>query len=79
MTDVPLLVPLVPHALARCHREDLPVGTRLVSQRRTLAEADVVAFARISDDFNPLHVDETISAAGPFSRNLGSSATQLRS
>lgn len=75
MTDSPLPtaalpVPLVPDALARCYFEDMPVGTRWVSQRRTLTEADVVAFAGVSGDFNPLHTDETFAAAGPFGRRV---------
>ena len=70
MTDASLPTPLVPDSLARCYWEDMPVGTRWVSQRRTLTEADVVAFAGISGDFNPLHVDETFAAAGPFGRRV---------
>lgn len=72
MTDeaVPPPAPLVPDSLSRCYFEDMPVGTRWVSQRRTLTEADVVAFAGISGDFNPLHVDETFAAAGPFGRRV---------
>jgi acyl dehydratase len=36
---------------------------------RTVTEADVVAFAGLSGDFNPLHVDHAWAAAeGPFGR-----------
>ena len=70
MTDESLPSPLVPDAPARCFWEDMPVGTRWVSQRRTLTEADVVAFAGLSGDFNPLHVDETFAATGPFGRRV---------
>jgi len=38
--------------------EDLPVGLEVTTARRTLTEADLVAFAGISGDFNPLHMDE---------------------
>lgn len=38
--------------------EDLEPGLRIVSPRRTVTEADIVAFAGLSGDFNPLHVDE---------------------
>ena len=39
--------------------EDLSAGQQFVSAGRTVTEADVVAFAGLSGDFNPLHVDET--------------------
>jgi len=39
--------------------EDLQVGAEFVSQGRTVTEADIVAFAGISGDFNRLHTDET--------------------
>src|SRR5207248_714142 len=34
-------------------------GLEVTTARRTLTEADVMAFAGISGDFNPLHTDET--------------------
>ncbi len=39
--------------------EDLHPGFSIHSPRRTITEADIVAFAGLSGDFNPLHVDET--------------------
>jgi len=38
--------------------EDFEIGTEYVTRSRTITEADVVAFAGLSGDFNPLHVDE---------------------
>jgi len=38
--------------------EDLAVGLQVTTARRTLTDADVMAFAGISGDFNPLHTDE---------------------
>jgi acyl dehydratase len=41
-------------------------GDTFVSQARTVTEADVVNFAGLSGDFNPLHIDETFGQATPF-------------
>jgi acyl dehydratase len=38
--------------------EDFEIGTEYATRSRTITEADVVAFAGLSGDFNPLHVDE---------------------
>jgi ABC-type transport system substrate-binding protein len=38
--------------------DDFALGDELVSARRTITEADVVAFAGVSGDFNALHTDE---------------------
>jgi len=62
--------PLVPDAGSRCYFEDMPVGRQWVTQRRTITEADVATFAGLSGDFNPLHVDETFAAQGPFGRRV---------
>ncbi len=41
-----------------------------VSWRRTFAEADVFAFANLSGDTNPLHLDATIAAQGRFKQRV---------
>jgi acyl dehydratase len=38
--------------------EEFAPGFAIQAPRRTLTEADIVAFAGLSGDFNPLHVDE---------------------
>jgi acyl dehydratase len=38
--------------------EDLEVGRRIETAGRTITEADIVAFAGLSGDFSPMHVDE---------------------
>jgi acyl dehydratase len=37
--------------------DDLVAGQRFVSAARTVTESDVVAFAGLSGDFNPIHTD----------------------
>ncbi len=48
--------------------EDLDEGQCFLSARRTLTEADIVNFAGLSGDFNPLHMDAVHAAAHPFGR-----------
>lgn len=48
--------------------DDLEVGDEWASPARTVTEADVVAFAGLSGDFNPLHVDHEAARAGAFGR-----------
>ena len=40
------------------HLEEIEPGARFQTSRRTVTEADIVNFAGVSGDFNPLHVDE---------------------
>ncbi len=65
---------LEPDAPARRFFEDLPVGSRWVSPRRTLTEADITNFAGISGDFNPLHVDEVSARRTVFGRRVAHGA-----
>jgi 3-hydroxybutyryl-CoA dehydratase len=43
------------------HLEEIEVGASFQTARRTVTEADIVAFAGVSGDFNPLHVDEVFA------------------
>jgi acyl dehydratase len=48
--------------------DDLAVDDEWESGCRTITEADVVNFAGISGDFNPLHVDHEFARRGPFGK-----------
>ncbi|MFV1857851.1 MAG: MaoC/PaaZ C-terminal domain-containing protein [Anaerolineales bacterium] len=50
--------------------DQFKVGDAYVSQSRTVTEADVVAFAGLSGDFNPLHTDALFASETPFGERI---------
>jgi acyl dehydratase len=48
--------------------EQLSVGQSWRSHARTVTETDVVNFAGMSGDYNPLHTDHEFAGRGPFGR-----------
>jgi acyl dehydratase len=46
--------------------EEFAVDKPVVTRARTVSEADIVGFAGISGDYNPLHVDEEYCKATEF-------------
>ena len=54
--------------------EDFEVGKEYLSPSRTVTEADVVNFAGLSGDFNPLHTDEEFAKNGPFGKRIAHGA-----
>jgi acyl dehydratase len=50
--------------------EDLEPGQRFVSAARTITEADVVAFAGLSGDFNPIHTDAEFAKEGAYGQRV---------
>jgi len=49
---------------------EFEVDQSYTSQGRTITEACVMAFAGISGDFNPLHVDASFAAKTPFGKRV---------
>ncbi len=50
--------------------EDLEVGRTAQSGRRTITETDIVQFAGLSGDFNPLHMDEEFAKETLFGKRI---------
>lgn len=50
--------------------EDLYEGQVFRSRARTVTEADVVGFAGVSGDFNPIHMDSVSSGEGAFGQRV---------
>jgi acyl dehydratase len=58
------------HRIATIGFDDLTVGEEWESPCRTVTEADVVAFAGVSGDFNPIHTDHEQARNSPFGRPI---------
>jgi acyl dehydratase len=50
--------------------EDLNTGDRWTSRARTVTESDVVGFAGLTGDFDPLHVDHEFAKQTPFGKPI---------
>ena len=50
--------------------EDLSVGDSWTSRGRTVTESDVVGFAGMTGDYDPLHVDHEYARQTPFGRPI---------
>jgi acyl dehydratase len=50
--------------------DDVAVGQSWESLGRTITEADIVNFAGLSGDFNPIHTDHEFAASTPFRRPI---------
>ncbi|MBN1642399.1 MAG: MaoC family dehydratase N-terminal domain-containing protein [Anaerolineae bacterium] len=50
--------------------ESFAVGQAFTTAGRTITEAEIVAFAGLSGDYNPLHTDATYAAQGPYGRRV---------
>jgi len=54
--------------------EEYEVGMSLKSDGRTITEADVVNFAGLSGDYNPMHTDATYAAQTAFGQRVAHGA-----
>jgi acyl dehydratase len=50
--------------------DDVEIGQEWESSGRTVTEADVVNFAGVSGDFNPIHMDHEFAKTTPFRRPI---------
>ena len=50
--------------------EEFAVGERFVTRGRTITEADIVAFAALTGDYNPLHVDADFGKTTQFGERI---------
>ncbi len=50
--------------------DDVEVGQHWESLGRSITEADIVNFAGLSGDFNPIHIDHEFAASTPFRRPI---------
>ena len=54
----------------RRHFEDLQIGESLLTHRRTVGEADIVAFGGLSGDYFYMHFDEIAAKDSPFGQRI---------
>ncbi len=50
--------------------EDYSIGASITSQGRTVTESDIVSFAMLSGDWNPLHTDAESARATPYGERI---------
>lgn len=63
--------------MAPLYFEDVEVGFRFETSSRTVTEADLVAFAGVSGDFNPLHTDAAFAAGTIYGERIAHGALVL--
>jgi 3-hydroxybutyryl-CoA dehydratase len=52
------------------HFEEFSVGQEIASPSRTITETDVVQFAGLSGDYNPLHTDAEFAKTTPYGQRI---------
>jgi acyl dehydratase len=63
--------------VAPLYYEDVELGFRFETPARTVTEADLVAFAGVSGDFNPLHTDAAHAAGSIYGERIAHGALVL--
>jgi acyl dehydratase len=58
------------YAYYHLYFDDVEVGQEWESPGRTVTEADIVNFAGLSGDFNPIHMDHHFAQTTPFRRPI---------
>ena len=60
----------MPFTPSHLYFEDVEVGQHWDSLARTITEADIVNFAGLSGDYNPIHIDHEFARGTPFRRPI---------
>ncbi len=50
--------------------EDIAIGTQLMTRGRTVTEADIVQFAGLTGDYNPMHTDAEYMRQSQFGQRI---------
>jgi 3-hydroxybutyryl-CoA dehydratase len=58
------------HGPLGLYYEDYEVGQAMVTRARTITEADLVQFAGLTGDYNPMHTDAEYMKKSPFGQRI---------
>jgi acyl dehydratase len=55
---------------AGLYYEDYEIGMKMVTRGRTITETDIVSFAGLTGDYNPMHTDAEFMKKHPFGQRI---------